>query len=213
VSRPVSEAWHKEPLRIGVTGGIASGKSTVADMFAELGAVVIDTDLIARDVVAPGQPAVAEIAIEFGTEYVDETGMLDRARMRERIFSDDTARARLEAILHPRIRDETLARAKAGGGPYQLIVVPLLVGSPLVDFVDRVLVVDCDEAIQVARLLARDAGTESEARRILATQASREERLAIADDVIDNAGPVDATRRQVQRYDRRYRDLARTRSR
>jgi dephospho-CoA kinase len=196
------------PLRIGLTGGIASGKSTVADMFADLGVPVIDTDLIARDVVAPGQPALQEIRDAFGAGVIAEDGSLDRPAMRTLVFGDDAARRRLEAILHPRIGAATREQADAAGGPYQIIVVPLLLESSLRAFVDRVLVVDCEEDTQVERLLSRDAESESQARRILAAQASRAERLAIADDVIANEGDLDDTREQVRRLHRRYLDEA-----
>jgi dephospho-CoA kinase len=185
------------PLRIGLTGGIASGKSAVADMFAELGAVIIDTDVIARELVMPGQPALDEILEAFGPEVIGHDGLLDRRAMRKRVFEDEPLRLRLEEILHPRIRDETFRQASRAGGAYQIIVVPLLAESPLKDYVDRILVVDCDEEIQVNRLLQRDAETMEQAQRILAAQASREERLAIADDVIDNSGSLEETRRQV----------------
>ena len=203
----MSETGDEEPrpLRVGLTGGIASGKSTVSHLFAELGAVVIDTDVIAREVVTPGKPAIDEIRHTFGADYITPDGGLDRTAMRRLVFADDTARSQLEAILHPRIRDETFAQAAAAGGPYQLVVVPLLVGSPLLGFVDRVLVVDCAEETQIKRLMARDADSEEQARRILATQANRKERLAIADDVIDNNGTIEQTRRQVAALDRRYR--------
>ncbi len=184
------------PLRIGLTGGIASGKSTVANLFADLGVPVIDTDIIAREVVLPGQPALSEIRDAFGDAVFDE-GVLDRAAMRQQIFADDDARRRLEAIVHPRIQQETIRQARESGGDYQLIVVPLLTESPLRDFVDRILLVDCNEETQIQRLLARDAETEDQARRILATQASREERLAIADDVIHNDAGMEATSSQV----------------
>jgi len=199
------------PLRIGLTGGIASGKSTVADMFADLGVPVIDTDLIARDVVAPGRPALQEIREAFGAGVIAEDGTLDRPAMRALVFGDDEARRRLEAILHPRIGAATREQANAAGGPYQIIVVPLLLESSLRAFVNRVLVVDCEEETQVARLLSRDAESESQARRILAAQASRAERLAIADDVIANEGDLDDTREQVRRLHRRYLDEAGTR--
>lgn len=185
------------PLRIGLTGGIASGKSTVADMFAELGATVIDTDVIAREVVSPGQPALDEIREIFGPQVFAPDGGLDRAAMRAVVFADEAARHKLEAILHPRIRLATLEQAAGAGGAYQLIVVPLLVESPLRSFVDRVLVVDCDTEAQIGRLLARDAETEEQARRLIAAQASREDRLAIADDIIRNDGELQATRDQV----------------
>jgi dephospho-CoA kinase len=193
-----------EPLRIGLTGGIASGKSTVADMFADLGTPVIDTDVIAREVVRPGQPALDEIREAFGDGVIDPDGTLDRAAMRTIVFGDDAARRRLEAILHPRIGAATRAQADAAGGDYQIIVVPLLVESALRGFVDRVLVVDCDEATQIARLLARDTESEAQARRMLAAQSTRAERMAIADDVIANDGSLDDTREQVEALHRRY---------
>jgi len=206
------------PLRIGLTGGIASGKSTVADLFAELDVAIIDTDVIAREVVAPGQPALDEISATFGNHLVDDDGELDRAALREIIFADDEARHRLEAILHPRIGAETRRQSDAAETTcrlpnrpkcgYQIIVIPLLVTSALREFVDRVLVVDCDEHTQIRRLTARDGGSEEQARRILAAQASRTERLAIADDVIDNDGNVAELRRQVAALHEIYRSLA-----
>ena len=196
------------PFRVGLTGGIASGKSTVADLFSELGIPVIDTDVIAREVVAPGQPALDEICDRFGEHIIDAAGNLDRAAMRQEVFSDENARLDLEAILHPRIGAETRRQAGSADGPYQLIVVPLLTKSPLVRFVDRVLVVDCDEDTQIKRLLARDAETVSQARRILKAQASREERLAVADDVVENNGGLAPLRVAVTRLDRKYRRLA-----
>lgn len=204
----MTEKTIKRPLRVGLTGGIACGKSIVADMFEELGAPVIDTDRIAREVVAPGQPALDEIRKRFGDSAIDQEGNLDRRAMRKHVFADEQARKDLEAILHPRIGAEARQRAEAAGGAYQVIVVPLLVGSPLRQFVDRVLVVDCDERTQIQRLLARDAETVEQARRILAAQSSRDERLAIADDLISNDGSIEDTQRQVIELDRRYRQLA-----
>ena len=205
------------PLRIGLTGGIASGKSTVANIFAELGATIIDTDIIAREVVAPGQPALDEIAATFGESLIDGDGHLDRAALRKLVFADDAARKRLEAIVHPRIQDETRRQSDRAAarnrltnqakGHYQIIVVPLLVDSNLKEFVDRVLVVDCDEATQIRRLTARDAESEDQARRMLAAQSSREERLAIADDVIRNNGNLASTRDQVVALHEIYRSL------
>ena len=198
-----------QPLRIGLTGGIASGKSVVADMFAELGVPVIDTDLIAREVVQPGQPALDEIRARFGETVIDPAGNLDRAALRKLIFSDDDARLDLEAIVHPRIGAETRRQADAADGDYQLIVVPLLVGSPLLQFVDRILVVDCQEDTQIRRLLERDTETLEQARRILAAQSSREQRLAIADDAINNDHSLAHVRNQVADLDRKYRREAR----
>jgi dephospho-CoA kinase len=200
-------------LRIGLTGGIASGKSLIADMFASRGIPVIDTDVIAREVVRPGRPALQEIARRFGNEVLDAAGRLDRRRLRKLVFADDAKRAVLESILHPRIRDAAVRQSGEAGGAYQVIVVPLLAESPMRQFMDRVLVVDCSEETQLQRLLDRDAETEEQARRMIAAQASREERLGIADDVIDNNGTVADTARQVERLHRQYLALARAKNR
>lgn len=199
---------NNKPLRIGLTGSIASGKSTVAEIFAELGVPVIDTDVIARDVVQPGRPALDEIRKTFGAQVITPEGNLDRAAMRAIVFADETARRKLEAILHPRIREATMQQAAGAGGAYQMIVVPLLVESPLKSFVDRILVVDCDEQTQIRRLLARDAETEEQARRMIVAQASREDRLAIADDVIKNDGALQETRDQALALHRSYQQQA-----
>lgn len=196
------------PLRIGLTGGVASGKTTVADFFADLGVPVIDTDVIARDVVAAGAPALAEIRKKFGAEVFDDDGSLDRKAMRNLVFSDAGKRRQLEQILHPRIREETVAQVQAVTCPYMIIVVPLLVESPMKDFVDRVLVVDCSEDVQLARLMARDTESEDQARRIIAAQASRDERLAIADDVVGNDGDLDDTRTGVAALHRQYLEMS-----
>ena len=198
----------RNPLRVGLTGGIASGKSTVADMFAELGVPVIDTDVIAREVVEPGQPALDEIREVFGASVIAHDGNLDRQEMRKLVFADDDARRRLEAILHPKIRDGAMQQAALAGGAYQLIVVPLLVESPMRHAMDRILVVDCDVDVQVARLLERDAETEEQARRIIDAQASREQRLEIADDVIRNDGSLEETRSQVEHLHSHYLQLS-----
>lgn len=196
------------PLWIGLTGGIGSGKSTVADLFAELGAAIIDADVIAREVVMPGQPALDEVREAFGEAVINDDGALDRPALRQLVFADDGARRRLEAILHPRIQQAMFKQAKQAGGDYQLVVVPLLVESPLRSYVDRILVVDCDEDTQIRRLLERDAETEEQARRILAAQSSREERLAIADDVINNDGDLADTGTQVAALHEIYLSLA-----
>lgn len=200
------------PLRIGLTGGIASGKSAVADLFAAKGVPVIDTDVIAREVVEPGKPALAEIAREFGPDVLAPGGGLDRRKLRDLVFRDDKRRKTLERILHPRIRDVAEQRAAAAGGAYQVIVVPLLAESPpespIRSTMDRILVVDCSEETQLARLTRRDAESEAQARRMIEAQASRQERLAIADDVIDNDGSLDETARQVDALHRTYLALA-----
>ena len=208
-----TEDRSDSPFRVALTGGIASGKSTVADMFEGLGATIIDTDVVAREVVAPGEPALDAIRHEFGDGVFDDDGALDRAALRRIIFADDDARERLEAILHPLIRERTEALAATAGGDYQVIVVPLLVESPLKDLVDRIVVVDCDENAQIRRLMARDAESEGQARRMLAAQSSREQRLAIADDVVSNDGELTATLAQVEKLHRRYLALARERRR
>ena len=200
-----------QPLRIGLTGGIASGKSTIAGMFAEYGAPIVDTDLIAREVVQPGQPALDDIRHEFGDEVIAEDGSLNRAEMRRIVFSDEDARKRLEAITHPRIGEATRAQAAEAGGQYQIIVVPLLVKSALREYVDRVLVVDCDEDTQIRRLIERDSEAEGQARRMLAAQSTREERLAIADDVISNTESVEQTQEQVDKLHRIYTQLSQNR--
>ena len=197
-----------KPLRIGLTGGIASGKTLVADMFADLGVTVIDTDIIARTVVEPGQPALDEIQQSFGDSVFSDDGTLDRAAMRQLIFSDDGARQQLEGIVHPRIGEETLRQADAAQGDYIIIVVPLLANSALRHAVDRILVVDCDAATQIERLLARDAESEEQAKRILAAQASRTERLAIADDVIENNSTIEDVAAAVSAFNDRYIALA-----
>lgn len=198
----------RRPLRVGLTGGIACGKSTVADMFAARGVPVIDTDVLARDAVKPGEPALDEIARYFGPEVIDEEGNLRRRRLRERVFADDAGRKALESILHPRIRDAALRQSASAGGSYQIIVVPLLVESPMKNEMDRIVAVDCSEEAQLARLLLRDAENEDQARRMIAAQSSRTERLAIADDVIVNDGALEETERQVDKLHERYLDLA-----
>jgi dephospho-CoA kinase len=190
--------------KIGLTGGIASGKSTVADMFAALGVAIIDTDVIAREMVQPGMPALQEIEREFGPELISADGSLDRKALRAIVFADDRQRKTLEGILHPRIRAESLRQSELAHGPYIILVVPLLVESPLKQYMDRILVVDCDEETQLQRLLQRDADNERQARSIIAAQASRAERLAIADDIIVNDGDLANTKEQVERLHTRY---------
>jgi len=195
----------RAPLLIALTGGIASGKSAVATLFAELGVPVLDTDQIARDVVEPGTPALAQVVATFGADVLDPQGRLDRARMRERVFADAAAKKALEALLHPMILEESRRRIEAAQGPYVVHVVPLLVESAgYRGRVDRVLVVDCPEALQIERVRARSALPQAEVRAIMASQATRAERLAAADDVIDNSGTLDALRGQVAALHRRY---------
>jgi len=197
----------RKVLRIGLTGGIASGKTFVADMIAELGVPIIDTDEIARQVVARGQPALAEIVAEFGTGILTQNGELDRNSLRRTVFEDESRRRRLEAIVHPRIRELTLQASKAAIGPYQVLVVPLLVETGFQQLVDRILVVDCPESTQRERLLARDNETPEQVKRMMDAQLSRARRLEAADDVIDNSGTPDATRRQVEALHQKYLDI------
>jgi dephospho-CoA kinase len=186
-------------LFVGLTGGIASGKTAVSDAFAALGVPVIDTDVIAREVVAPGSEALAEIRARFGDDVITAAGGLHRARMRELVFADTARRRELEAILHPRIRAETLGQAAAARAAYVVIVVPLLVETGFAEFVDQVVVVDCPEAVQRARLMERDAHSEAQAQRILDSQANRATRLARADHVIRNEGSLADLQAQVER--------------
>lgn len=196
------------PLLIALTGGIASGKSAVADEFAKLGVPVLDTDQIARDVVAPGTPALGQLVAEFGAEILDADGRLNRAHMRERVFSDPEQRRKLEAITHPAIRAELARRSAAAGGDYQVHVIPLLVETGRGEAYDRVLVVDCPEEAQIERLLARDGADREQAEEILAAQASREERLNVAHDVIENTGTLADLQRFVQTLHVNYALLA-----
>src|SRR4051812_36057007 len=176
---------------VGLTGGIGSGKSAAADAFADLGAGVVDTDAIAHELTAPGGAAIPEVKERFGADCIAPDGSMDRKKVRELVFADPAARKRLEALLHPMIRKESERRIakSAGASPYVVHVVPLPVESP--DYrtrVQRVLVVDCTEGVQVRRVVQRSGLAEDEVRRIIAAQAPRATRLAAADDVIDNSG-------------------------
>ncbi len=195
-------------LRIGLTGGIASGKTTVADLFAARGATVLDTDVIAREVVEPGRPALGALVNALGSDILDDAGRLDRAALRRELFEDDATRREIEALLHPAILSELERQARQSPGPYQVFVIPLLVENRLEKIVDRVLVVDCPEEEQLRRLMARDGESRESARQMLAAQATREQRLAYADDVVDNGGPAAGLAAQVAALDLKYRGLA-----
>ncbi len=199
-------------FRVGLTGGIASGKSTVAKLFAALGVPLIDTDVLAREIVAPGQPALQQIAQRFGADVLAEDGSLDRAALRTRVFADPAERKALEAITHPAIRALVEERAATAGGEYQMHVIPLLVETEGRNRVDRVLVVDCSEELQIRRLQARDGVTIDQARAILAAQVTRAARLSAADDVIANEGELGALRNAVETLHASYLSLARARS-
>ncbi|WP_114813151.1 dephospho-CoA kinase [Paraburkholderia kururiensis] len=195
---------------VGLTGGIGSGKSTVADLFAARGVPVVDTDFIAHRITAPGGLAMLPIVAEFGPSFAAPDGSLDRARMRSLVFSDDSARKRLEAITHPLIRAEADRERREAQGPYVIVVVPLLVESG--DWktrVDRVLVVDCPVETQVERVMKRNGFTREQVLAIVARQASREARLAAADDVVVNDGAsIVALTARVEALHRRYLALA-----
>ena len=195
-------------LRVGLTGGIASGKSLVANMFAKLGAEIVDADQIAREVVSPGEPALSAIRDAFGAQVLNSRGELDRASLRKLVFADADKRRTLDALLHPLIRARLLARLGEVRRPYAIIAVPLLVETDFVALVDRVAVVDCPEPMQLERLMRRDGIPRTEAVAMIAAQADRATRLRAAHDVIDNSGDVEATRRQVALLHDRYLELA-----
>ncbi|MDH5210573.1 MAG: dephospho-CoA kinase [Betaproteobacteria bacterium] len=196
---------------VGLTGGIGSGKSAAAEEFARLGAAVVDTDAIAHELTRAGGAAIAGVRRVLGDEFIDAAGAMDRGKVRALVFVDADAKARLEGLLHPMIRAESERRIAAADAPYVVHVVPLLIESP--DYrqrVARVLVVDCPPQVQMARVQRRSGLTDEEIQRIIAAQIPRKARLAAADDVIDNSGPLAALHKQVAALHRRYLDMART---
>jgi dephospho-CoA kinase len=196
-------------LCIGLTGGIASGKSTVAERFLELGIPVIDADESSRLVVAPGQRGLADVTARFGAGVLNAAGELDRRALRNRVFADPEARKALEAILHPLIRVDMERRGTVAAGPYVVMAIPLLVeGGGARDRVDRVLVIDVAEEVQLERIMARDGGSLEQAHAILSAQASRDTRKRAADDVLVNSGTVSELRQGVDDLHRRYLSLA-----
>ncbi|HXG29247.1 MAG TPA: dephospho-CoA kinase [Nevskiales bacterium] len=196
-------------LTVGLTGGIASGKSLVGEHFNRLGVGVVDADQVARDVVAPGQPGLAALVARFGADILEPDGTLARRRMRERVFADAGARAALEAILHPLIHAELARRRDALPGEYRLLMIPLLARTGMRALVDRVLVVDAPEEVQLERLIRRDGITRELAQRMLAAQDTRPQRLAIADDVLRNDGPAERLGDLVARLHAHYLGIAR----
>ena len=201
---------NHQPLRIGLTGGIASGKSAAADHFAQLGARVIDTDVIAREVVEPGQPGLKALTDEFGQDILTSEGTLDRRKLRQLVFSDPARRQQLDALLHPLIRAATLATgaATAAQDPYQIFVVPLLIEAGFIKLVDRVALVDCPVETQLARLMARDGMDETQARAMIDAQLDREERISAADDIISNTGALTDLHQAVEALHSKYLELA-----
>jgi dephospho-CoA kinase len=196
------------PYIVGLTGGIGSGKSSACALFAELGVEIVDADHVSRSVVAPGSPALQQLREQFGDAVVTRDGSLDRAWLRSRIFSDAAVRQQVEALLHPLIRSAMLEQIQRSRSAWLILAAPLLLENRAYDFVDRVLVIDADEAIQVARTSKRDHASEDEVRRIMQVQLPRSERLARADDVISNNGDTASLRRQVQEYSTLYQKLA-----
>lgn len=205
-----SSAGRDRIFSIGLTGGIGSGKSTVAALFARRGVPVIDADQIAHELTAAGMPAATAIADAFGPEVVGSDGSLDRGRLRRIVFSDQAARQRIEAIVHPLVRDRIADRQRSLAGDYCIVVVPLLIEVEMEGLVDRILVVDCDEERGITRAAGRDGTPAAEIAAIAATQAGRRERLARADDIISNEGSADELGPAVAALDRRYRELAAT---
>lgn len=197
-------------LTLGLTGGIASGKSLVAEYFTELGVPVLDADQVSRDIVAPGSPALLEIARSFGRQYLQPDGKLDRRKMRERVFTDPSARKTLEQITHPHIRQSMVRWRDAQASAYCILSVAILVEAGMGDLVDRVLVVDVLPETQLARLVSRDGIGADLAQRMIGAQASRRERLAAAHDVIVNTGSMAATRDAVEQLHAFYLGIART---
>jgi len=191
-------------FRVGLTGGIACGKSTVANLFAALGITIVDTDLLAREVVAPGSALLPQITAHFGAGVLQTDGSLDRGRLRELVFANPAERQWLERLTHPAIRELTDARCEQATGKYVIVAIPLLVETGGADRFDRVLVVDCAPEIQLARLQARDGSTRAQAAKLLAAQVTREQRLAVADDVITNDGDLFALREQVEKLHQKY---------
>ena len=194
-------------LRVGLTGGVASGKSTVAKLFAERGVPVVDADAIARTLTEPGSPALDAVIEVFGEGILGTNGRLDRAGLRQLVFEHPERRRELEAILHPRILSEMVERAREAEGAYVVFEIPLLVEQDLANTVDRVLVVDCPESVQIRRLIERDGETAESAKAILNAQATRDDRLKAADDVLVNDGERDELAPWIEKLDRFYREL------
>ena len=196
---------------VGLTGGIASGKSAVAHAFEALGIVVADADIAAREAVAVGSDGLAELVAVFGVDILDNTGALDRAAMRKRVFGDGAARKRLEAIIHPRVRESLAQQCAQATSPYAIAAIPLLaeVGARTAyPWLQRILVVDVPVEVQHARLIQRDGIDKALADKMIASQATREQRLAVADDIVVNTGSLEDLQRHVVLLDARYRSLA-----
>jgi dephospho-CoA kinase len=194
---------------VGISGGIGSGKTTVTDLFATFGVEVIDADVIARDVVEPGTPALQEIVAKFGELVLDQSGFLDRAKLRSIVFADVETKNWLNQLLHPAIRQQMLLQTQQAKSDYCLLSVPLLVENKLYEQVDRVVIVDVDEHVQIQRTLLRDKTNEQQIRAIMSAQATRQQRLAVADDIIDNNGLAGDLAKQVTQLHKSYLQFAR----
>lgn len=197
-----------QPFTVALTGGIASGKTLVSDEFKKLNVAIIDADIIAHQVVQAGWPALLEIKKAFGPGILGKDGQLRRRKLRELIFTNPTARTKLESILHPIIRDEIKQSILAVKAPYCIVVIPLLVEGGSYPMVNRILVVDVDTKTQISRLMARDDSNRQQAEQALASQANRQQRLAIADDVLENSGGIDEVRAKVAHLHQRYLKMA-----
>lgn len=206
-SNPTPDS-NNYPYTVALTGGIASGKTLVSDEFARLGVPVIDTDVIAHRIVEPGQPALKEIADMFGPEIIDANGRLKRSELRALIFSDPTAREQLESILHPKIRQKVHETIKSVKDVYCILVIPLLVEKSFYPNVNRILVIDVEPEKQISRLMARDDCSHEQANQVLAAQASREQRLKIADDILSNSDSPIQARHEVATLHKKYSKLA-----
>ena len=208
-----SSPTHQAPFSIGLTGGIGSGKTTVANLFGELGAAIIDTDAIAHQLTVPGGAAIAAIRTAFGDDFITAEGAMDRGKMRAHVFADVDARKQLESILHPLIRSETARAAAEARGDYLIFVVPLLVESQQWRHrTSRILVVDCSEEVQISRVMQRNAMSRAQVEAIMAAQATRADRLAAADDIIENNLDTAALMPQIAALHARYLSLAKTNS-
>jgi dephospho-CoA kinase len=193
---------------VGISGGIGSGKTTVTDLFAKLAVEVIDADVIAREVVEPGTPALKAIVDKFGQSVLDDSGHLDRAKLRTLVFNDTEIKNWLNQLLHPAIRQQMLLQTQNAQSAYCLLSVPLLVENKLYEQVDSVVIVDVDERIQLQRTVLRDKSNEQQIRAIMNAQATRQQRLAVADDVIDNNGKTEDLVEQVTKLHHHYLQLA-----
>jgi dephospho-CoA kinase len=196
-------------LIVGLTGGIGSGKSTIAKLFEHFGARIIDTDLISHQLTQSGGTAISAICRIFGSEYLDSSGSMDRNKMRTLVFGDATAKMKLESILHPLIREQAeLLAIRPTTAPYTIVVVPLLAESDNYQWLQRITVIDCSEQTQIDRTIQRSGLKDATVRAIMATQSNRAQRLQIADDIIDNDGPVDHLQQQIELLNRNYLQIA-----